>query len=228
MKTDNISDSAFVLSRVNYGETDRILNVLCQRHGKLSVIAKGVRAGKSKLAGGIELFAENELILLKTKGDMHIVTSSRMKNYFGDIAKDIDASSFAYECLKFINKVVPEGSGAEYHKPLLRLLEALEKAEIPLSQIKIWYGLKLLQNLGSLPNFKTDSKGMNLQEGSRFEYDFDAHSFSPIDSGTYMPDHIKMIRHLADSPRPIEIKTTKKELANETENLVSLILKAQL
>ena len=43
---------AIVLRRTNYGEADRILQLLTPE-GKKSVMAKGVRKEKSKLAGGI-------------------------------------------------------------------------------------------------------------------------------------------------------------------------------
>ena len=46
-----------VLSRVNYGEADRIIKLLTPEAGKLSLMARGVRKPKSKLAGGIELFS---------------------------------------------------------------------------------------------------------------------------------------------------------------------------
>ena len=228
MKINTISDDALVLSRVNYGETDRILNVLCARHGKLSVIAKGVRAGKSKLAGGIELFAENELVLLKGKGDLYIVTSSRMKNYYGDITKDLDASSYAYECLKMINKLVPEGSGEEYFEPLLILMTALNQNKIPLQQVKIWFGLKILKNLGSLPNFMKDSSGRGLAEDSGFEYDFDKNHFFTKDNGTYNPGHVKVLRHLSKTAKPVEIKTKDIRLIDTTVDLTALLLRFHL
>ena len=40
-----------VLRRVDYGEADRILTVLTREHGKIGVIARGVRKAGSRLAG---------------------------------------------------------------------------------------------------------------------------------------------------------------------------------
>ena len=224
----NISDKAIVLSRVNYGETDRILTILCSQHGKLSVIAKGARAGKSKLAGGIELFAENDLVLLKSKSDLYIVTSSRMKNYFGNIAKHMDASTYAYECLKTINKLVPEGSGEEYYEPLLNLLSALDKNEIPLTQLRIWFGLKALNNLGASPNLTRSSNGKELPQNAEFEFDFDDHCFFQKAGGTYSPDHIKILRYLSKAGRPVEIKLTDTVAADKAERLVTLLLEQHI
>ena len=51
----DIKTLAYVLRRTNYGEADRILNIITP-NGKISAIAKGARKEKSKLAGGIEMF----------------------------------------------------------------------------------------------------------------------------------------------------------------------------
>lgn len=51
----DLRTQAIVLRRTNYGESDRILNLLTPE-GKVSVIARGVRKEKSRLAGSIELF----------------------------------------------------------------------------------------------------------------------------------------------------------------------------
>ena len=52
-----------VLRRTDFGEADRILTLLTPE-GKKTAIARGVRKPKSKLAGGIELFSLNEVVLI--------------------------------------------------------------------------------------------------------------------------------------------------------------------
>src|SRR5690348_14419421 len=91
---------AIILRRTNYGEADRILNVLTPDHGKISLIAKGVRRPKSKLAGGLELFAVCSITVLQGKSDMGVVTSSRIKDFYGDILRDYDRLQVAYEVIK--------------------------------------------------------------------------------------------------------------------------------
>lgn len=58
---------AIVLRRTNYGEADRILQLITPE-GRQSVMARGVRREKSKLAGGIELFAVSDVVLGEGKG----------------------------------------------------------------------------------------------------------------------------------------------------------------
>ena len=50
-----------VLTRVDYGEADRIITMLTPE-GKITLMVRGVRRIKSKLAGGVELFSVSEMI----------------------------------------------------------------------------------------------------------------------------------------------------------------------
>lgn len=52
MPNKDIRTLGIVLRRTNYGEADRILNILTPS-GKITAIAKGVRKSRSKLAGRI-------------------------------------------------------------------------------------------------------------------------------------------------------------------------------
>ncbi|MFZ2495012.1 MAG: DNA repair protein RecO, partial [Candidatus Saccharimonadales bacterium] len=100
----SLRTKAIVLSRVNYGEADRIMQIITPEQGKLGVIAKGVRREKSKLAGGIELLAICDLTLHQGKGELAIVTSARLDTFFGHILEDYDRLQLAYFMLKDIAK----------------------------------------------------------------------------------------------------------------------------
>ena len=65
--------SAIILRRTNFGEADRILSLLTPE-GKISAIARGVRKQKSKLAGGVEIFALNEVVLIEGKSDIQTIS----------------------------------------------------------------------------------------------------------------------------------------------------------
>ncbi len=224
----NIIDKAIILSRTDYGEKDRLITVLTPNHGKLRAIAKSVRSSKSRLAGGIELFAENELGLVEGRGDLYTVTHSRMKRYFGDIARDLDRSMYAYECLKAINKLAPDHAGGDYYDDLSKLFAALSEDKVPFMQIKIWYGLKLLETMGASPNLITGPDGKKLTAGESYQYDFDKHCFYNASEGAYGADHIKTLRHLSTASQPKEIVGLDEKLAGSAEHLVTLEVKNHL
>ncbi|MDI3341090.1 MAG: DNA repair protein RecO [Sphaerobacter sp.] len=68
---------AVVLRRRDLGEADRILTIFSQRHGKLRVVAKGVRRTRSKLAGHLEPCARTALLLAKGR-NLDIVAQAQL------------------------------------------------------------------------------------------------------------------------------------------------------
>ena len=62
---------AIVLRRTDYAEADRVLQLLTPK-GRRSVIAKGVRRERSKLAGGIELFSLCDVVERSGRGGLGI------------------------------------------------------------------------------------------------------------------------------------------------------------
>ena len=60
--SSDLRTQAIILRRTNYGESDRILTLLTPE-GKFSVLARGARKEKSRLAGGIELFSVSDVTI---------------------------------------------------------------------------------------------------------------------------------------------------------------------
>ncbi|NBW29251.1 DNA repair protein RecO [bacterium] len=87
---NKVISESIVLSRINYGDNDRIVTVITRDQGKIRLIAKGSRKLKSKLAAGIELFSVSEISFIKGKGDIDTLVSSRGIEYFINIQKDLD------------------------------------------------------------------------------------------------------------------------------------------
>ncbi|MHB1576683.1 MAG: DNA repair protein RecO [Candidatus Dormibacteria bacterium] len=58
------SDEGIVLRRRAFGDADRILVVLTKDHGKLSVMAKGLRRARARNAAGMDLLARSQLQLI--------------------------------------------------------------------------------------------------------------------------------------------------------------------
>ena len=115
MKTEKTL--AIVLRRTDFGEADRIVTLLTSE-GKISAIARGARRQKSKLAGGIEIFAVNEIVLVKGKSDLRTIVSARMREFFGEILKDFDRTDFAYQAIKTISNYAENVDNPDFYKIL--------------------------------------------------------------------------------------------------------------
>lgn len=197
----DIRTPAIVLSRVNYGEADRILQLITPAHGKLSVIARGVRREKSKLAGGIELLAECELTLHQGRGDLAIVTSSRLEKFYGHILEDYDKLQLAYFVLKDVSKYAEQLSEPELYDVCRLALGSLNQPLIAATVVELWYRLQMAIILGAGINLATDHNGMKLVEGASYRFDLDSMSFVYDETGKYSSDHIKILR-VASAQQP--------------------------
>ena len=111
----DVKTLAYVLRRTNFGEADRILNLITPE-GKVSALAKGVRKEKSKLAGGVEMFSLTELNLHFGKSEMATVTSARMLSYYGGILTDFGRMELAAMILKRVSLAAESSDAPEYFK----------------------------------------------------------------------------------------------------------------
>ena len=74
---------AIVLRTIRYGEADRILHLYTREYGRLGAIAKGVRKPRSRFGGRLEPFFRLSLVLHRSRGDLHTVTSAETIEGYG-------------------------------------------------------------------------------------------------------------------------------------------------
>lgn len=185
---------AIVLRRTNYGEADRIINLLTPERGKLSAIAKGVRKQKSKLAGGLELLAVCDVTLLEGRGDMLLVTSARLVQFYGDILQEYERMELAYAFIKDINRVAETVTEPEFYYLLRDGLHYLNTKTIDWRLIELWFRLRLNMLLGHGLNLLTDHEGNKLAADKKYHFDFADNAFYEHTAGRFDAKHIKLLR----------------------------------
>ena len=190
-----LTTQAIVLSRTDFGEADRILTLLSPEYGKLRLMAKGVRRVKSKLAGGIELFSISDISFIKGRGDIGTLLSSRLRNHYGNIVKDIERTMLGYDLIKQLGKSIEDVPEPEYFELLQQTFEALDDASILLDLIRFWFEAQLIRLNGRSPNLQTDIHGEKLALGGQYNFDFEHMAFVRVtDTGHFTADHIKVLR----------------------------------
>jgi DNA repair protein RecO len=194
-----IVTQGIVLARTNYGEADRILTLLSPDHGKLRLMAKGVRKSKSKLAGGIELFSISDITFMRGRSEVGTLLSARLKHHFGNIVKDIDRTMLGYELIKQINRATEDEPEPEYFDLLELTLAALNDEAVTNELIQTWFSAQLLRRGGHTPNLQTDKAGSKLKENQAYTFSFDDMSFAATPVSRFSSQHIKLLRLLFSS-----------------------------
>jgi DNA repair protein RecO (recombination protein O) len=200
-----ILTTGIILARTDYGEADRIITVLTPDHGKLRLMARGVRRVKSKLAGGIELFSTSHITYIEGRGEIGTLISTRLIKHYGSIIKDIDRVQLGYELIKLLNKATEDHPEAEYYRLMERSFAALDDAAIDVGLVRAWFQAQLLKLAGHAPNLSTDTSGQKLTAGQAYNFDFDAMAFAPHAGGKYMDTDIKVLRLLCSDHSPADI-----------------------
>lgn len=196
-KTD-LKTEAFVLHRTNYGEADRILNLLT-REGKISCIAKGVRKEKSKLAGGIELFTLSKVVLhLSTKSDIHLLTSAKMDKFYQNILVDLDRLELASKIIKELNRITDQVDSPEFFNLLQQSLEGLNNG-LNLMLVEAWFNFNLARVRGEQINLLSDTNGDKLQKDLHYIWDSTDMALRPQEKGNIRESEIKIMRLILSS-----------------------------
>lgn len=199
---NQLTTTAIVLARTNYGEADRIITVLTPDYSKLRLMAKGVRKVKSKLAGGIELFSVSHITFIKGRGDIGTLVSARLDRHYGNIVRDITRVQLGYDLIKLLNKTIEDVAEKEYFELLEHAFQALDDSANSEELIRTWFMAQLLRLGGHMPNLQTDSFGEKLNPHASYEFDFDAMAFVQHDQGQLTADHIKFMRLIISGNPP--------------------------
>lgn len=188
----DIRTLGYVLKRTNYGEADRILNLITPQ-GKISAIAKGVRKEKSKLAGGIEMFTLTDFNIHLGRGEFGVVTGAKMMKHYGEIVKDFGKMELAAMMLKKINKTAENSDNAEYFNILDQSLAGLNAGE-NMELVEAWFLMNLTKAMGEEINLYRDTKGEKLVIDVRYAWDAMEGAFMENKQGEFGADEIKMSR----------------------------------
>lgn len=191
---------AIVLRRTNYGEADRILQLLTPE-GRFGVMARGVRREKSKLAGGIELFAVSDVVLGEGKGELGILTSARLVQFYRHILKDYDRTQFAYEVLAQVGRASDHLDEPEWYDIMAEVLMGLDAQSVSIQLTQTWFYLHYGAMLGDELNLRADINGEKLRPEVIYRYDVSEKGLMPATTnGDITADHIKLLRLIAVKP----------------------------
>ena len=193
----DIKTLAYVLRRTNYGEADRILNLITPA-GKMSAIVKGVRREKSKLAGGVEMFSLVELVVHQGRGEIGVVTSAKMVKYHGNLVTDLARMELAGMILKKTSLAAEGKEAPEFFEIVRESLTELD-AGADTRVVEAWFLINLLRVSGEEINLYRDASGARLAAGMLYDWDLVERAFVARGEGEFDENDIKLMRLMTTS-----------------------------
>lgn len=182
-----------VLRRTDFGEADRIVQ-LCTPLGRRTVMAKGVRKPKSKLAGGIELLCETEIVLRHGKSTIATLVQARMKTFYRNIMADYDRLQFTYEVLRYVARASESIDEPEWFTVLRETLEGVDDISTSLALVKGWFFVRYAELLGDELSLWRDIDGKKIEAELLYTYDVANKGLRQVERGELDENHIKLLR----------------------------------
>lgn len=115
-----------ILKRTNFGEADRILTVLTDRFGKITVTARGVRRITSRRAGNVELLNRVKLHLFK--GKSYTLTEAEAIDTHEELKKNLTLSTISFHIIELVDRLTSENQkNTSIYYLTLQTLKILEE-----------------------------------------------------------------------------------------------------
>ncbi len=147
-----LKTNALVLREVAYQDADKLLTILTQDYGRLTVRARGVRSRSSKLKAACQLLAYGEFTLLERQ-NYHTVMEAQLLEPFQGLRADLDKLSLG-SYLAQLGETLSDADAdnPELLRTLLFALDALSRLDRPQGVVKAAAELRLLCLSGFMPS----------------------------------------------------------------------------
>ena len=146
-----IKVKGIVIRETAYKDNDKIITILTDSIGKVSVIAKGAKKTNSPYLASSQFLVYSEFVLYQNTGYFYL-NSTAVINTFYNLRIDLDKLQTVFELTKLINSVTDENQDCErILKLFLNTIYALDKLDKDKKLIVNAFKIKLFTLLGFAP-----------------------------------------------------------------------------
>ncbi len=145
-------DSAVVLRNYKLGESDRIIVMMTEEHGKVRAVAKGIRKTKSRFGARLEPLSHIDVQLYKGR-NLDIVTQVELVSSSFFLHKNLDRLIEGISMLEAVDQIAVDREPAPYlYRMLVGALDTLSRRASPIVLAAFYW--KLLAAEGVSPEVK--------------------------------------------------------------------------
>ena len=145
---------AIILSRHDFGESDRLLTLFTPAHGKIRAIAKGARKSSAKVSGHVELFARSDCLIHRGR-NLDILTQAELIEPYLGLREDLGRGAYANYVAELLDRFTAdeEEAGGDLFLLLHQTLERIADAADPQLAAR-FFELQMLDLVGFRPELQ--------------------------------------------------------------------------
>ncbi len=146
------TENAIVLKCKPYGEKNRVVYLLTEKHGVIHAFANGARSIQSKNFAATSQFVYGSYLLVPSR-DSYTIKESHAEASYADMHGDIEALSLGQYFCELCMELAPEGTNAEDYLRLLRAaLHYLNTGTRDKRMIKAAFEMRIMCTAGFMPD----------------------------------------------------------------------------
>ena len=146
-----IRSSAVLVRSVDYGEADRIVTLLTEHTGLVSLMARSARKSQKRFAGALEPFGLIEAELAIGRGELGRLASARLVRGFPQLLTSLLAMGEAGRALELVRDATPpRESDPRLLETVVALFEMLAEGSSPRAS-RVAFEVRYLALLGLTP-----------------------------------------------------------------------------
>ncbi len=121
---------AIILSRRDFGESDRLLTLFTPHHGKIRAIAKGARKPSAKVSGHVELFARSDCLIHRGR-NLDILSQAELLDPYLGLREDLERGAYANYVAELLDRFTADEEDDDdlfllLHQTLTRIADAAD------------------------------------------------------------------------------------------------------
>ena len=145
-----IKSKAFVLNKLDFGDSSKIVNFYSEDYGRVTGIIKGARSSKSKIGKVVDVLNCVEIIFYnKQNRDIQVVTQADLISNYTGIKSDLAKTKYASAIIELVLKFTLENDPhPRLFNGIYKILQKLEtESTTPMLQFILFYKF-FLQEIG--------------------------------------------------------------------------------
>ena len=145
-------DDAVVLRTYKSGESDRVVVLFTREHGKVRVLAKGIRKPTSRLGGTLEALAFVTVDLVQTRGDLYVTRHVERREHLATLRANYERINAGYAVVEVVDAIPAEDVADEgIFELLVKVIQTLDDPDFEPALVPASFYLRLLALDGSEP-----------------------------------------------------------------------------
>ncbi len=127
-----VTSRAIVLKDYRLGETSKVVVCYTRDHGKVRLVAKGVRKGGSRFGAALEpLMVSGVVFYLREGRDLSLVSQASIEREFPELRRDVVRMAMGGAVVELLERLLPD------HEPDSELFELTECALEAMSEARV-------------------------------------------------------------------------------------------